>query len=209
VTRVIVIRHGETAWNVAARIQGHGDSPLTAAGLEQAQALARRLAGEPFDVLYSSDLGRALQTAQCVAAACGREIVADARFRERNYGAGEGLTYAEIDRHYPAAFSRVGEVDPDYAIPGGESRRQFHDRVVAAFDALVREHRGQRVVVVSHGGVLATLYRHVNDIGLVTPHRVPIANASYNALTHDGTAFVVDAWADTAHLPEAAPFEEN
>jgi probable phosphoglycerate mutase len=129
--------------------------------------------------------------------------------RERNYGAGEGLTYEEIDRRYPAAFSRVGEVDPDYAIPGGESRRQFHDRVTAAFEALVRDHAGKRIVVVTHGGVLATFYRHVHDIGLVTPHRIPIANASYNALRHDGAAFAVEAWADTAHLPEDAPFEEN
>jgi probable phosphoglycerate mutase len=209
VTRVIVIRHGETEWNVAARIQGQGDSPLTAAGLEQADALAQRLSREDFDVLISSDLGRAMQTAQRIAAVRGREIVPDRRFRERNFGAGEGLTYDEIDKRYPNAFSRVGEVDPDYAIPGGESRRQFHERVAKAFESVVREHVGKTVVVVAHGGVLATFYRHVQDIGLESPHRIPIANASYNSLRHDGELFVVEAWADTAHLPGAVPFEEN
>jgi probable phosphoglycerate mutase len=208
-TRVIVIRHGETEWNVAARIQGHGNSPLTAAGLAQAQALARRLALERFDVLIASDLGRTMQTAQAVATLCRRDIVPDARLRERNYGAAEGLTYDEIDRRFPDAFARRGEVDPDYAIPGGESRRQFHDRVTAAFESLVREHAGKSVVVVTHGGVLATFYRHVHDIGLSSPHRIPIANASYNALSHDGEAFAVEAWADTAHLPHDVPFEEN
>jgi probable phosphoglycerate mutase len=209
VTRVIVIRHGETEWNVAARIQGHGDSPLTAAGMEQAEALARRLALEKFDVLIASDLGRALQTAQRIAEACRHEVIPDPRFRERNFGAGEGLGYDEIDRLFPNAFSRVGEVDPDYAIPGGESRRQFHERITAAFESVVREHAGKTVVVVAHGGVLATFYRHVHEIGLESPHRIPIANASYNALRHDDGVFAVEAWADTDHLPGAVPFEEN
>jgi probable phosphoglycerate mutase len=209
ITRVIVIRHGETQWNVAARIQGHRDSPLTAAGVEQAEALARRMALEKFDVLVSSDLGRAMQTAQCIAELTHHRVMPDARFRERNFGAGEGMRYDEIDREFPDAFSRLREVDPDYAIPGGESRRAFHRRIAEAFQSLVREHAGRTVVVVAHGGVLATFYRHVHDIGLESPHRIPIANASYNALRHDDGVFAVEAWADTSHLPDAAPFEES
>jgi probable phosphoglycerate mutase len=209
VTRVIVIRHGETEWNVAARIQGHGDSPLTAAGMEQAEALARRLALEKFDVLIASDLGRAMQTAQRIAELCHHQAIPDPRFRERNFGAGEGLGYDEIDRLFPQAFSRAGEVDADYAIPGGESRRQFHERIKAAFESVVREYAGKTVVVVAHGGVLATFYRHVHEIGLESPHRIPIANASYNALRHDDGVFAVEAWADTDHLAGAVPFEEG
>ena len=79
---------------------------------------------------------------------------------------GEGLTYEEIDRQYPDIFSRVRSTDPDAPIPGGESRRQFHERVRAAFEALAREHDGRRVTVVTHGGVLSSLYRHVHGIGL-------------------------------------------
>jgi probable phosphoglycerate mutase len=209
VTRIIVIRHGETEWNVARRIQGQGDSGLTAEGIEQAVALARRLAQESFDVLISSDLGRAMQTARRIAEWNPHEVVPDARFRERNFGAGEGLTYDEIDQRFPSAFSRVSEVDPDYAIPGGESRRQFHERVAKAFESVVREHAGKTVVVVAHGGVLATFYRYIHDIGLEAPHAIPIANASYNALTHEGGVFAVEAWADTGHLTGAVPFEEN
>jgi probable phosphoglycerate mutase len=208
VTRVIVVRHGETEWNVAARVQGHCDSPLTAAGVEQAGLLARRLALEAFDVLIASDLGRALQTAQRIAELTHHRVIADARFRERNFGAGEGLGYDEIDRRFPNAFARAGAIDPDYAIPGGESRRQFHARIRGAFESVVHEYAGQTVVVVAHGGVLATFYRHVHDIGLENPHRIPIANASYNALRHDDGVFAVEAWADTAHLGGAAPFEE-
>jgi 2,3-bisphosphoglycerate-dependent phosphoglycerate mutase len=209
VTRLIVVRHGETEWNVAARIQGYRDSPLTALGEQQAELIAQRLVREQFDVLIASDLGRALQTAQRIAALSPHEVIPDARFRERNFGAGEGLTYDEIERRFPGAFARVGATDPDYVIPEGESRRQFHDRIVAAFQAVVVEHAGKTVVVVAHGGVLATFYRHVHDIGLETPHRIAITNASYNALRHDGATFAVEAWADTAHLPGAAPFEDN
>ena len=208
-TKIVLVRHGETRWNVEQRIQGQGDSPLTDAGIEQARAIGRRLAREHFDRLVASDLGRTMQTAGEIAALTGHAVVADARLRERHFGAGEGLTYGEIDARYPGAFSRVREVDPDFAIPGGESRRQFHARVVAALEHLAQEHRGEALVVVTHGGVLATLYRHVHGIDLSVPHAVPILNASYNALTHDGLAFRIDAWADIDHLPGGSAFEEN
>jgi probable phosphoglycerate mutase len=208
-TRFIVVRHGETAWNVEARIQGHKDSPLTAAGLAQADAIAARLARERFDALVASDLGRAVQTARRIAAHCGLAVSLDARLRERSFGVGEGLTYAEMDARWPDVFSRVRETDPDLVIPGGESRRQFHERVRQAFAALVREHHGARVAVVAHGGVLAALYRIVHGIPVGQPHRVPIANASYNAVAFHADAWSVEAWDDTGHLPGAAPFVES
>src|SRR5688500_14101412 len=182
-TRFIVVRHGETAWNVAARIQGHRDSPLTANGIAQAEAIAARLAEERFDALVASDLGRAYQTAERIAQRTGHRVAADPRLRERNFGEAEGLTYAELDVRWPGAFSRVQEIDPDAAIPGGETRRQFHQRVQQAFEALAREHAGRRVAVVAHGGVLAALYRIIHDIPVARPHPIPIANASYNAMS--------------------------
>jgi probable phosphoglycerate mutase len=208
-TRFIVVRHGETEWNVRARVQGHRDSPLTAAGLAQAEALAQRLAREPFDALVSSDLGRARQTAACIAARSGLAPVLDARLRERSFGAGEGLSYEEIDRAFPDVFSRTRDIDPDLAIPGGESRRQFHERVRAAFLALARQHDGERVAVVCHGGVLTSLYRIVHDIPIAHAHRIPIANASYNALAFDADAWTLEAWDDTDHLPGVVPFVES
>lgn len=208
-TRFIVVRHGETRWNVEERIQGHGDSPLTQKGLAQAEAIAGRLAGEPFDVLVASDLGRAMQTALAIARRCGRPVIPDARLRERSFGAGEGMTYAEIDRAWPDVFSRVRETDPDFVIPGGESRRQFHARVHDAFTALAREHEGRRVTVVAHGGVLAVLYRVIHDIPVGRPHAVPISNASYNAAAFEAEAWALEAWDDVAHIPGAVPFVES
>jgi probable phosphoglycerate mutase len=208
-TRFIVVRHGETQWNVERRIQGARDSALTASGLAQADAIGKRLARERFDVLISSDLGRARQTAERVAFHTGLPVHADSRLRERNFGAGEGMTYEEIDRAFPDVFSRDRDSNPDIVIPGGESRRQFHDRVKAAFEDLARQYDGKRVCVITHGGVLSTLYRVVHDIPVAHAHRVTISNASYNAVAFDADAWTLEAWDETDHLPGAAPFVES
>jgi probable phosphoglycerate mutase len=207
-TRLIVVRHGETQWNLASRIQGHADSPLTAAGEAQAAAIAGRLAGETFDQLIASDLGRALQTAQAIAARTGHEVTVDPRLRERNFGVAEGLTYGEIDVQYPDVFSRVRETDPNYVIPGGESRQQLYERVQNVFESLAREASGRCIAVVCHGGVLASLYRHVHGIPLPVPHPIPIPNASYNVLWFDDGRWRVETWGDTAHLAVADAFVE-
>ncbi len=201
------MRHGETHWNLASRIQGHSDSGLTEAGRAQADAIGQRLAAEPFEVLVTSDLGRALETAQRIAAVTGHEVRVDRRFRERSFGAGEGLTYAEVERAYPGAFRADRGIDPDYAIPGGESRRQFHQRITAAFESLAAQWPAARVVVVTHGGVLGAIYRHANGIPLDAAHRVAITNASYNVLSFDADRWAVHAWSETDHLPGAAPGE--
>ncbi|HSN20411.1 MAG TPA: histidine phosphatase family protein [Usitatibacter sp.] len=208
-THFVVVRHGETRWNLEQRIQGQGDSPLTGSGRAQAEAIARRLAAErPFDRLVSSDLGRALDTARAIAAATGQQIRLEPRLRERHFGAGEGLTYDEVGSRYPGAFRSDGDIDPDYAIPGGESRRQFHERVALAFEELAAANPGARLVVVTHGGVLATLYRHIRRIPLTHPHRIAIGNASYNAVSFAAGAWALHAWADAAHLDDQPPFEE-
>jgi probable phosphoglycerate mutase len=207
-TRLVVVRHGETEWNLASRIQGHADSPLTATGRAQAAAIAARLAGERFDRLVSSDLGRAWQTAQAIASRTGHAIEPDERFRERNYGVAEGFTYGEIDVTYPDIFSRVRDTDPDAGVPGGESRRQLYERVRDAFESLVRGAPGQRLAVVCHGGVLAALYRHVHGIPPGVRHAIAIPNASYNALAYEAGRWRVDVWGDTAHLPATAAVSE-
>jgi 2,3-bisphosphoglycerate-dependent phosphoglycerate mutase len=208
-TRFIVVRHGETVWNTQARIQGQTDSDLTAAGLAQAEAIGKRLARERFDAIVASDLGRAARTAERIAAHCGLAVSPEPGPRERCFGQGEGLTYPEVDARWPGVFSRAANTDPDAAIPGGETRRQFHERIHAAFLALGRAHAGQRVVAVTHGGVLAVLYRIVHGIPIAHAHKVAISNASYNAVAFDGDAWRLEAWDDTSHLGEATPFVES
>ena len=207
-TIFIVVRHGETRWNVEMRIQGQRDSELTENGLAQAEAIAGRLATEHVDALVASDLGRAMQTARPIAARLGLDVIPDARFRERAFGAGEGMTYTEVDQVYPGAFARIREVDPDFVIPGGESRRQFHERVRDAFEDLARRHSGRTLVVVTHGGVLATFFRHVHGIAIHLPRAIPITNAAYNVLRHGADGWSVESWDDSGHLPPGERFEE-
>jgi probable phosphoglycerate mutase len=209
VTRFIVVRHGETRWNVGQRIQGHGDSPLTEMGVAQADAVAQRLAGEKFDRIVASDLGRAHETARRIAAVNPHPIELDPSLRERNFGAGEGMSYEEVDRVYPGAFSRVRATDPDFRIPGGESRRDFHQRVVDGVEAIARRHAGETVLLVTHGGVLSTLYRHVHGIPLEAAHAISITNASFNSLTFDGSGWSVDTWNCILHLPGAEPLVDT
>ena len=206
-TRVVVVRHGQTHWNVEARIQGHGDSGLTEEGIAQAEAIGARLAGEPCDILISSDLGRAHETAKRISSRNGKPIHLDARLRERAFGAGEGMAYAELERAYPGAFMRTGAVDPDLSVPGGESRRQFHTRVRDAFEEIVAGHAGRNLIVVAHGGVLTSLYRHIEGIPLEIANPIPISNASYNRMHHDGQRWSIEVWSDTAHLDGAESFE--
>lgn len=203
-TRLVVIRHGETQWNRASRVQGHGDSPLTAEGLAQAQAVGKRLANEPFDHLLSSDLGRALQTAEAIAAFTGHPVRADARLRERCYGVAEGLTRDEMAERHPGLHPMLWHANPDHPVPGGETRRAFHQRVGFAFEALASEYAGARVLIVCHGGVLANLYRHATGVGLAETDPIPIPNAGYNALRRLDSGWQVEVWADTAHLPAGA-----
>jgi len=170
-THLIAIRHGETEWNSQGRFQGHLNSVLNAAGLAQAEALGEYLARERFDLLLSSDLGRALQTASAVAMRTGHEIVVEPRLRERRMGVFQGLTPDEVQARYPDEYARFRSHDPDYVIPEGESVRQLFERSVACFTALATRHAGLTLAAVTHGGVLAMLYRHARAMPLEAPRR--------------------------------------
>ncbi len=201
-TRIVLIRHGETEWNREGRVQGyHADSPLTATGREQARALAERLAREGIDVLYSSDAGRARQTADPIGAATGLRVVHARALRERNYGVFEGRTYAEVERDLPAEFLKFRSRDPQYVPPGGESIAQFRDRIVTALERMATQAAGRCAAVVTHGGALGVLYRRVMDIPLEESRTYSVVNASLNHFRFADGRWLLDAWGDVAHLP--------
>jgi len=208
-TSFLLVRHGETLWNRAGRLQGWQDSPLSEAGRAQADALAARLARERIDSLVASDLGRTRETAAPIATRLGIEPALAPRLRERCYGDLEGLTWDEIQRAYPEAYARLLARDADYVVSGGESAMQFRDRVVAAVEQLARAHPGgATIAVVTHGGVLGMVYRHAMRIGLEMPRTFGIPNAGFNRLRIEGGRWTVEAWAETAHLPEGALDDE-
>ena len=203
-TRIILLRHGETVWNVEGRYQGHLDSPLTATGEAQARALAVRLAGRSFARLYSSDLGRAQRTAECIAARTGREIVTDARLRERHLGIFQRKVKSEMKEQFPEAYRRFKSADPDYVIPTGESARQRAELAVNCLVDLGRKHAGEEIVVVTHGGVVSAMFRHTFGIPLDAPRRFARANASWNVFVWEQDRWMLETWGDTSHWPAGA-----
>lgn len=205
-TQFIFIRHGETDWNRQHRFQGQIDVPLNATGLEQAERLARRLAGERADVLLSSDLGRARQTAQPLAQAWGLPVMDEPGVREQAFGMLEGMDFPTIQREHPQLLAQWMRHRADFALPdGGESQGAFYRRVDAAVQALAARYAGQRVVVVTHGGVLDMLWRSAHQQPLDGPRRCDIPNTGLNRMHWRAGALMIERWADDAHLAGLPP----
>lgn len=206
-SEILLLRHGETLWNIEGRIQGHHDSPLSAEGVAQAEALARRLTEERPDALYTSDLGRARQTMEPIARATGIAPRADPQLRERCYGAFEGKTWPEIERDFPREYSQHLSGSAEVRARGGESMRDFHDRAVAALTRIAGASAEDKVVIVAHGGVLGMLYRHVMGIPLEAPRQYAMPNASVNRFTFRSGVWRLIAWGDLSHLDHPLPDE--
>jgi len=199
-TELTFIRHGETDWNLQQRFQGQIDVPLNATGHAQAARLAARLAASPPDLLFSSDLQRARETAAPLARAWTLEVLPQPALREQSFGVLEGLDVPTIQRQHPALWAQWLVHRADFALPGGESLRQFHDRVLAGVQALADSHSGRRLTVVTHGGVLDMLWRSAKGISLDGLRDCAIPNTGINRLRwRDGRLFI-EGWADDAHL---------
>ena len=199
-TRIIAIRHGETAWNVDTRIQGHLDIPLNDTGLWQARQLARALAGEPLSAIYASDLQRAHTTARAIAEATGAPLVPEPALRERSFGELEGRTFAEIETELPEQARRWRQRDPHFAPEGGETLVQLRERIAATTHRLAALHTGGLVVLVAHGGVLDVLYRLATGQELQAPRTWQLSNAAINRLLWTPEGLTLVGWADTQHL---------
>lgn len=206
-TQLIIVRHGQTEWNIAGIRQGHLDSRLTERGMAQAKALAQRLARERFSALYSSDLGRAVQTAMAIADLTGHEIITDPRLRERHLGIFQGLSGNEILEKYPEERRMLRTLGPDYVIPGGESMKQQVERNVAYLTDLAHKHVGETIVVVTHGGVVSGFFRQTLAIPLDAPRRFEFVNAGLNVFAYEEESWVLLTWGDVSHLAPGAASE--
>jgi broad specificity phosphatase PhoE len=161
-TTLLLARHGETDWNREGRWQGWADPPLNETGRAQARKLAEQLRATPFDAVYSSDLRRAHETAEIVAAPHGVPVVVERDLREIDIGSWSGLTRPEIDARFP-----------DGRRPDGETREQHAERVLAGVTRIARDNEGRRVLIVTHGGTLRTLHNVVSE----EPYH-PVANCA-------------------------------
>ena len=209
-TDIILIRHGETAWNRELRFQGHADVPLNDMGHEQARRIGLRLAQETaVQHVISSDLLRAQQTAAPGASQLSLPIATTASLREQFFGIAEGMRSEEIQSLHPRAWEEWLEFREDHAMPEGETPREFHARIVAALGTIASAHRGQYLIVVTHGGVLDMVWRTAHGLSLSGPRRSEIPNAGFNRIRIADPAapeaIEIVEWADTRHLADLPP----
>lgn len=198
--RLVLVRHGATANNLEQRFTGQTDAPLSAVGLRQAQALGEALAGERFDVIVSSDLLRARQTADAVAARNDAPLRVDADLREVALGTWEGMTRAEIAASAPEDWARWHAEPEAYAPPGGETVVQLRDRAVRALGRWQAEHTVGSVLWVTHGGVIGVLLCHALGIDLKHRGQFRRDNCAITELDIGKQRAVVVRLNETCHL---------
>lgn len=209
-TRIIAVRHGETAWNVDSRIQGQLDIQLNDTGRWQARRVGWALASEAISAVYSSDLGRAHETARCISERLGVQVVAHQGLRERRFGMFEGRTFEEIQNHWPDHAFNWRKRIPEWQPPeGGESLLQLRERVGRTVQDLAARHPGEQIVVVCHGGVLDTLYRIATGQEVNSPRTWQLPNGAINRLLWTPQGFTLVGWSDTQHLDHAAADEDT
>ena len=203
-THVLLIRHGQSEGNAERRFGGHTATPLSPRGRRQAQALARALKAEELTAIYSSDLARALETAQPLANLTGLPVNATNAFRERSVGVMEGLTFENAAQQHPEQYAALLRRDFEHVLTGGESYRQLLDRAWQKLDEIIAENQGGKIAVFSHTGTICILALHLMG-ALDAPELKPVWITSANCavtrfeLRDDGLVRV-QAVNDTRHL---------
>ena len=192
--RLVLIRHGESIWNASGRWQGQSDVPLSPRGRLQARALAQRLFELQVDHRFSSDLSRAAETAS----ALGHEAEPDPRFREIDVGEWAGLERREVAERFPDQVEGLRTGAP-VRIGGGESMPAFEARVDSAVDALRERHRGERVLLVTHGGVIRALATRILGVRGTARPLGGVTNTSLSVVRDEGE-LVLEVYNDATHL---------
>jgi broad specificity phosphatase PhoE len=198
VKRVILIRPGETDWNRMGRWQGWVAAPLSLHGREQAQALANFVRNIGMSALYTSDLKRAIETAECLMEHLGEKPIGDARLRERNIGDWQGMTLDEMRAWYADEYAKLLK-DPDsYRVPGGESRNEVRKRMRAAFDEIVSKENGETIGILSHTTALKTLLEDL--LPGYNPQQLSLDNTSVTTIRRNDSGWELVAADDITHL---------
>ena len=203
-TRVLLVRHGQSQGNAEQRFGGHSPTPLSELGRRQAEATGRALANERVTAVYSSDLLRAVQTAEPLARATGLDITRTPALRERSVGLMEGLTFEEAAAAHPEEYAALLRRDFERVLAGGESYRQLLDRAAAELDRAVERHRGGTLALFSHAGTICILALHLMG-ALDAPRLKPVWLFTSNcgvtrfSVEHGGL-IRIEALNDTRHL---------
>ena len=202
-TRVILVRHGQTKWNVELKYQGHSEVELTPTGIEQAKLVAGRLAKEPLAAVYSSDLGRARMTAQYIAERHSLPVITVSDLREYHFGEWEGLSFKQIAERWPDISASFFRNPDDIRIPGGETFRDVKARAESAVKRLVSQHPDQTIVIVSHGGTIRTILCAALGLHLNRVWAIKQDNTAVNVIEYHDADSIVALVNDTHHLRES------
>lgn len=199
--RLILVRHGETPWNVTMQYQGHANVPLNERGLEQARRAAARLRPYGATALYSSDIVRAWQTAEQIGAILGLAPTPMPELREIDVGQWEGLTPEELYRRFPDHMAEYRR-DPARTVRlGGESYAQLQERALVALNRIYERHRtGETIIAVSHGGTIRALLCHVIGLDLINFGKMWLDNGSFTELSYGRHGWRLLRLNDAAHL---------
>ena len=198
-TRIFLVRHGETAWNLEGRMQGHLDVPLNEIGIEQAKSAAEELQGISFGGFYSSDSQRAYRTSLEIAHKINQQPQPLFELRERNLGILQGFTRAEAMAKYPEILNAYTH-DACFIIPQGESGEQFMQRCINIIEKLAQQHLNQNILVVTHGGFIANVLKHAFQLPISAPRRFKVLNTSINVFFQDEMGWVLESWGTLKHL---------
>jgi len=197
-TKFTIIRHGETEWNKIGKQQGHLDSPLTENGRNQAEAVAQYLKKD-FDVLISSSLGRAIETAEIISKILNLKIIKKDGLKERNLGILQGMTITEFKLNYNEEYIKFISNNPDYIIPNGESINQRYKRAIMTFNNIANEYKNQNILIITHGGILESLFRYTLNIPINIKRAFSLINGSINIFTYD-REWKLESWGIIEHL---------
>ncbi len=197
-TTLTIIRHGETEWNKIGKQQGQLDSNLTENGVKQAQAIRDFIKNE-YDLIISSDLGRALQTAEIINKKFSYKIIHEPGLRERHLGIIQELTMNEFKEKYPEEYNKFNSSNPDYVIPNGESAKQRYERAINTFNKIVNDYKGMNLLIVTHGGILQSIFRHTLNIPINQKRTFSLINGSINKFSYE-KSWVLESWGEISHL---------
>ena len=207
-TKVTMIRHGETNWNVAMRLQGKKDSDLTLKGIQQAELVAKALSHRTFDIFISSDQGRAIKTAEIINKYHSLDLILNKNLRERNFGIMEGLTREEIGKKYPEVHEGYMKRKSEYQVPDGESLIQLYSRVTGELKKIVGSYNGSKILIVTHGGVLDCIMRMVFSYSLDISRNFSIYNTAINTFSVEDGIWNLDEWGNIDHLSDISSMDE-
>lgn len=200
-TTLYLVRHGETEWNIKNIIQGQSDSELSEEGLKAAKNSTGLIESIKPDVIYSSDLGRALKTAEIIINGNDYKIIKDKGLRELSFGKFEGYSWEQLKGMYPEeTLGYERNIDGTCMPPEGESWVQFRERILDAIEILVRENSGKNILVITHGGFIRTFLRHLKNIPPGQRSEFKIDNLSLTVIEHNESGYQIKKEGSTGHI---------